>query len=131
MTLITLLRRAPVAPDAAACQLCGAALAGSFQDHLLVGQPGTAETRAVICTRCGDAMSRLVELFGADLRFILKESQDRPVRRTAQDQSTAASELEGTRQRLSEEADTLGRTAHTLRAEAEKLGAVKPKDITG
>ena len=130
MPLLTLLRRAPVAPEAAACQLCNASLASGFQDHLLVGQPGTAQTRAVICQRCGDALSRLIELFGTDLRIMLRDSQDRPVARAAQDRSTPAAELEATRQRLSEEAETLGRTAHTLRAEAEKLGALKPDDTT-
>ena len=130
MPLLTLLRGAPVAPEAAACQLCNASLAGGFQDHLLVGQPGTAKTRAVICQPCGDALWRLVELFGADLRIMVRDGQDRPLARTAENRSTPAAELEGTRQRLSEEAETLGRAAQTLRAEAEKLGAVKPNDTT-
>ena len=130
MTFVTLLRRAPVAPDAAACRLCDADLAGAFQDHLLVGQPGTAQTHAVICTRCGDGLARLVDEFGTDLRIMVKDSQDRPVQRAPQDRSTAAAELDKTRQSLSTEADRLGRTAHTLRAEAEKLGVVKPPETT-
>jgi hypothetical protein len=123
MTFITLLRRAPVAPDAAACQLCDCKLAGTFQDHLLVGQPGTAETRAVICTQCGDVLSRLIHVFGGDLRIVTKDSQGRPISSGGQD-----AELNQTRQRLQHEADTLGRTVDTLRAEAEKLKVVRPRD---
>jgi hypothetical protein len=130
MTLLTLLRRAPVAPEATVCQLCNATLAGSFQDHLLVGQPGTAETRAVICAGCGEALARTVELFGPDLRILLKENQDRPIERSPRDQSASAAELDKTRQNLSREADTLGRTAHTLRAEAEKLRVSRPPETT-
>jgi hypothetical protein len=47
-----------------------------------------------------------------------------------QDESAAAKELTETRHRLSREADALGRTAHTLRAEAEKLRVVKPPSDT-
>ena len=126
MTFVTLLRRAPVAPDAAACRLCDADLAGAFQDHLLVGQPGTAQTCTVICTGCGDGLARLVEEFGTDLRIMVKDSQDRPVSSPGQ----SPSELTETRHRLSREADVLGRTAHTLRAEAEKLRVVKPPPDT-
>jgi hypothetical protein len=78
MTLVTLQRRAPVAPDLAACRLCHALLAGTFQDHLLVGQPGTAGTRAVICEQCGDAIAGLVELCGADLRLLVNDVQSAP-----------------------------------------------------
>lgn len=124
MTLITLQRRAPVAPAAATCRLCDASVVGGVQDHLLVGQPGTAEVRAVICTGCGDRLVRLVETFGHDLRVLVKEHQQ-PIALAAADRPGPDRELDVTRDRLTREADTLGRTAQTLRAEAEKLGVVK------
>jgi hypothetical protein len=124
MTLVTLHRRAPVAPDAAACRLCGTSIAASLQDHLLVGQPGTAELRAVICSRCGDCLAGLVELCGADLKLLVKDSQQ-PIARAAGDRPARAAELDITRDHLAREAETLGRTAESLRAEAEKLGKVR------
>jgi hypothetical protein len=53
MTLVTLHRRAPVAPGVTCCQLCDLSIEGSYQDHLQDGQPGTAGVNGVICTRCG------------------------------------------------------------------------------
>jgi hypothetical protein len=127
MTLVTLHRRAPVAPGATACRICSTPIAGSLQDHLLVGQPGTAELRAVICSRCGDCLAALVELCGAELRLLVKDSQQ-PIARSAADRPARAAELDLTRDRLTREAETLGRTADSLRAEAEKLGAVRDTD---
>jgi hypothetical protein len=60
MTLVTLQRHAPVAPYVITCRLCGAKVEGRLQDHVLIGQPGTAEVRATICTRCGDTIERLI-----------------------------------------------------------------------
>ncbi|HEY3059177.1 MAG TPA: hypothetical protein VGL99_09410 [Chloroflexota bacterium] len=124
MTLVTLQRRAPVAPGAATCRLCETALGGSFQDHLLVGTPGTAALRAVICARCGDCMAGLVELCGSDLRILVNDDQP-PIQPTDEDRAAPAAELDQTRHRLTREADTLGRTAQSLRAEADKLGLVR------
>jgi hypothetical protein len=91
MTLLTLHRQAPAAPDVAVCRLCDAFIAGELQDHLRVGQPGTAQVHAVTCDRCGLAISRLVELFGPDLKILIqddkraatpaREPQSRPRRR--------------------------------------------------
>ena len=124
MTLVTLQRRAPVAPGAASCHLCQSPLSGSFQDHLLVGQPGTASLRAVICNGCGDCIAGLVALCGHDLRLLVKDEQP-PVQRTDKDRPAPAVELDLTRDRLTREADSLGKTAQSLRAEAEKLAVVR------
>jgi len=124
MTLLTLQRRAPVAPGATACRLCRTAVGGSFQDHLLEGTPGTAALRAVICARCGDCLAGLVDLCGSDLRLLIKDDQP-PIQPTHEDRAAPAAELEKTRHRLTREADTLGRTAQSLRAEADKLGGVR------
>ncbi len=124
MTLVTLQRRAPVAPGAASCHLCQNALGGNFQDHLLVGTPGTAAVRAVICAQCGDCLAGLIDLCGSDLRILIKDDQP-PIQPTDEDRAAPASELDQTRHRLTREADTLGRTAQSLRAEADKLGIVR------
>jgi hypothetical protein len=71
MILVTLHRRAPVAPGATCCQLCDLSIEGSYQDHLRIGQPGTAGVDGVICTRCGETLSRLVSLYGSDLSFLV------------------------------------------------------------
>jgi hypothetical protein len=75
MTLVTLHRRAPVAPGATRCQLCDLSIDGSYQDHLQVGQPGTAGVNGVICTRCGEALSRMVSLYGNDLSFLVQDER--------------------------------------------------------
>lgn len=113
MTLVTLQRQAPVAPNVSSCRLCDQPIGGRVQDDLLVGQPGLAEVRAVICTGCGTAVEGLVALCGNDLSIVVRG--DRRV------EPAPSSELDHTRQRLSQEADSLGRTAQTLRSEAEKL----------
>ena len=48
MKLVMLHRQAPVAPGASQCRLCDAGIEGTFQDHLLVGQPGTAQLTAAL-----------------------------------------------------------------------------------
>src|SRR5919202_5002199 len=73
MELLTLHRQAPVAPDAAQCRLCDAPIAGTLQDHLLAGQPGTTQLEAAICPRCGEGLRRLVEAFGPELCFVIQE----------------------------------------------------------
>ncbi|MDQ3810788.1 MAG: hypothetical protein M3336_10905 [Chloroflexota bacterium] len=123
MTLVTLSRRAPVAPDAQSCRLCDDPIGGGFQDHLLVGQPGTAQVRAVICSRCGEVLARLIELCGNNLNLLARDEQPGQPRKQHNLPSPVA-EIDQTRHRLAREADTLGRTADTLRAEAEKLGVV-------
>ncbi|HET6319699.1 MAG TPA: hypothetical protein VFG86_24840 [Chloroflexota bacterium] len=117
MTLVTLQRLAPVAPGASTCHLCDTPIVGSTQDDLLVGQPGTAEVGAVICTRCGDVLERLAASFGPELCLLVKGVQPAPAQ-----PKKPPSELAATRHRLTQEADTLGRAAQTLRGEAEKLG---------
>jgi hypothetical protein len=71
MALVTLQRHAPVAPYVMECRLCGAHIGGRLQDHLLIGQPGTAEVRATICVRCGDTIERLIAVCegNVDLRI--------------------------------------------------------------
>src|ERR671932_1715301 len=73
MNLLTLQQHAPVAPDAATCRLCDAPIAGTLQDHLLAGQPGTTHLEAAICPRCGEGLRRLVEVFGPELCFVIQE----------------------------------------------------------
>src|SRR5262245_41960328 len=124
MTLLTLHRQAPVAGGATHCQLCGAPVAGALQDHLLVGQPGTAQTKAVACERCGATIARLVALFGADLHILIREEQRAPK------EPASDSPLDVTRRRLTNQADSLNRTAEELRAEAHVLSTVDPKKPT-
>jgi hypothetical protein len=73
MTLVTLQRQAPVAQDALRCGLCDAPISGKLQDHLLVGQPGTAQVQAVACERCGATLTRLVELCGSKLDILIRD----------------------------------------------------------
>jgi hypothetical protein len=75
MTLVILHRQAPVAPGATHCQLCDLSIEGSYQDHLQVGQPGTAGVNGVICTRCGETLSRMVSLYGSDLNFLVQNAR--------------------------------------------------------
>jgi hypothetical protein len=121
MTLVTLHRQAPVADGATHCQLCSAPISGVLQDHLLVGQPGTAQVKAVACERCGATIAKLVGLFGADLHILVREEERAP------SESAADSLLDVTRRRLTSQADTLHRTAQELRAEADVLSTVDPK----
>jgi hypothetical protein len=74
MTLVTLHRQAPVVPDASTCELCDARIGHTFQDHLLVGQPGTSHLRAVVCERCGHTLQRLVELCGPEINLVVQDS---------------------------------------------------------
>ena len=48
MTLLTLHRQAPVAPDVAQCRLCDAPIRGTWQDHLLAAQPDARQFEAAI-----------------------------------------------------------------------------------
>jgi hypothetical protein len=136
MKLLTLQRQAPVAPDAATCRLCDAPITGTLQDHLLTGQPGLSRLEAATCQRCGEALRRVIEVFGPELCFVVQEhrqSVDRliggPAARNASARSQAAradappprTELEQTRRHLAEEADRLAHTERALRAEADKL----------
>jgi len=121
MTLVTLHRQAPVAGGATHCQLCNASISGALQDHLLVGQPGTAQTKAVACEGCGATIARFVALFGADLHILIREDDRGPSKPTSE------STLDVTRRRLTSQADTLHRTAEELRAEADALSTVDPK----
>ena len=73
MTLVTLQRQAPVAQDAVRCRLCDDVVAGKVQDHLLVGQPGTAQVQGVACERCGATLVRLVELCGSKLDILIRD----------------------------------------------------------
>ena len=146
MKLLTLQRQAPVAPEAAACRLCDAPIAGTLQDHLLSGQPGAAQVEVAICQRCGEALRRLVEFFGPELSFVIQEHRqavDRliggpaarnAIARTQADRAEPASprtELERTRQHLAQEADTLAETERALRAEADKLASLGGTDAEG
>ncbi|MBV9172205.1 MAG: hypothetical protein JOZ81_19200 [Chloroflexi bacterium] len=145
MKLLTLHRQAPVAPDAAQCHLCDAPIAGTLQDHLLAGQPGTSRVDAAICQRCGEALRRLVETFGPELCFMIQEhrqaverliggpSARTAIARTQADQPDQANkpprtEIEKTRQHLAQEAETLAHTERALRAEADKLAKLEHTD---
>jgi hypothetical protein len=75
MNLVTLQRQAPVAPDMDHCELCHCIIRNTLQDHLLVGQPGTAGVRAAICPSCGQVLTRLVELCGSELTLLVQASQ--------------------------------------------------------
>ncbi len=79
MKLVMLHRQAPVAPGASQCRLCDARIEGTFQDHLLVGQPGTAQLTAALCPRCGETLSRLAELVGPDFSLLVQEGHRPPV----------------------------------------------------
>jgi len=81
MKLLTLQRQAPVAPDAAQCRLCDAPIAGTLQDHLLAGQPGTTRLEAPICQRCGAVLRRLVDVSGPELCFVVQEPRQAVERR--------------------------------------------------
>jgi hypothetical protein len=146
MKTLTLHRQAPVAPGVAECRLCDAPIAGTLQDHLLAGQPGTSQLDAAICPRCGEAVARLVELYGPELCFVVHEHRQAverliggPAARSAvarapaspTDAAPPTTELERTRQHLAQEADTLARTEQALRAEADKLAALGPPDADG
>jgi hypothetical protein len=146
MKTLTLHRQAPVAPGVARCRLCDAPIAGTLQDHLLAGQPGTSQLEAAICPRCGEALRRLVELYGPELCFVIHEHRqavDRliggPAARSAvartpsnhADPAAPKTELERTRQHLAQEADTLARAEQVLRAEADKLTGLGSTDADG
>ena len=125
MTLVTLHRHAPLAPDASNCALCSARISGTFQDHLLVGQPGTSQVRAVVCERCGQTLLRLVELCGSELSVVVQAGHPAieslvGLPRVGRSESDPPS-LEATRRRLEEEADGLSRAERALRAEANNL----------
>jgi hypothetical protein len=134
MTLVTLQRQAPVAPDARTCRLCDGTIAGTYQDHLLIGEPGTATVCAVLCQRCGEALVRLADLCGKSLGIVIQDPNPsvanlvglpRAAEQRAREQPN---ELTQTRQRLTEEADTLSRTERALRAEANKLGSLASEE---
>jgi hypothetical protein len=149
MKLLTLHRQAPVAPDAATCRLCDARIAGTLQDHLLVGQPGTNRVEGAICRRCGEALRRLVDLFGPEVTFVVQEHGQAVERliggpaartalaRTQADQPDPAAappardRLESARQHLTQEADKLAQTGRTLRAEADTLARLGGADMDG
>jgi hypothetical protein len=149
MKLLTLQRQAPVVPEAATCRLCDAPIAGTLQDHLLVGQPGTNRVEAAICPRCGEALRRLVEVFGPELCFVVQEHHQAverliggPAARTAlartqadQPEPTTPApprvELERTRQHLTQQAETLAQTEWALRAEADTLARLGGPDLAG
>jgi hypothetical protein len=137
--LITLHRQAPIAPDAAQCRLCDAPIAGTLQDHLLAGEPGTAQLEAAICQHCGETLGRLVEVFGPALSFVVRERPQavasliggpaarNALARTQADQAEptpARTKLERTEQHLRQEADRLAQTEQALRAEADTLTQV-------
>src|ERR671938_1953463 len=146
MTLLTLHRQAPVAPDVARCRLCDAPIAGTVQDHLLAGQPGATQLAAAICPRCGAGLRRLVEIFGPELCFVVQDHRQAverliggPAARKAIARSQAEradpapprTTLERSRQHLSEEADQLAHTERVLRAEADTLARLGGPDVDG
>lgn len=73
MHLVTLQRQAPVAPGANRCELCRRDIRNTLQDHLLVGQPGTAGLHAAICPSCGEVLMRLVELCGNEVTLLVQD----------------------------------------------------------
>ena len=73
MKLLTVQRQATVALAAATCRLCHAPIAATQQDHLLAGQPGTNRVEAAICQRCGEALRRLVDVFGPERCLVIQE----------------------------------------------------------
>jgi hypothetical protein len=128
MKLVTLQCRAPVAPGATHCQLCDVSIEGTFQDHLLVGQPGTPEHTAVICAPCGETLRRFGRLCGPELSLLVPEAPEADSLAAATRARSAAvlppapdPRVEQARQHLTQEADNLSRTERSLRAEAERL----------
>jgi hypothetical protein len=75
MALVTLQRHAPVAPYVVECRLCGSHIGGQLQDHVLIGQPGTAEVRATICVKCGDTIERLIALCEGNLDLRVQDAK--------------------------------------------------------
>jgi hypothetical protein len=75
MNLVTLQRQAPVAPDADRCELCDKDIHNTLQDHLLVGQPGTAGVRAAICPGCGEVIARLAQLLGPEVTLLVQNQR--------------------------------------------------------
>jgi hypothetical protein len=75
MTLVTLHRQAPVAPNVERCALCDTQILNALQDHLLLGQPGTADVRAAICQACGTAVVRLVDVCGPELTILVQDQR--------------------------------------------------------
>jgi hypothetical protein len=75
MSLVTLQRQAPVAPDANRCELCSRDIHNTLQDHLLVGQPGTAGVRAAICPGCGEVVARLAQLLGPEVTLLVQNQR--------------------------------------------------------
>ena len=146
MKLLTLQRQAPVAPDAAECRLCDAPIAGTLQDHLLAGQPGTTRLEAAICQRCGAGLRRLVEIFGPELCFVVQDHRQaverliggpaarKAIARSQADRADPApprTTLERSRQHLTQEADQLAHTERVLRAEADTLARLGGPDVDG
>jgi hypothetical protein len=142
MKLVTLQQHAPVTPGAVRCRLCEASIEGSVQDRLLVGPPGVSQLDLTICTVCGQALQRLVDVAGPELSFVVQGGAPSVESRARGPASSVASRrpppsapapgddmtLERTRHQLTTEADNLARTEQSLRTEAERLGAVRPPE---
>ena len=145
MKMLTLHRQAPVAPGATRCRLCDAPIAGTLQDHLLAGQPGTTQLEAAICPRCGETLRRLVEIFGPELCFVLHEHRQAvdhliggPAARTTVALGPAAraepappqAEPERARQQPVQAADS-SRAEQAVGAEADKLTHLRDEGELG
>jgi hypothetical protein len=138
MKLVMLHRQAPVAPGVSQCRLCDTGIEGTLQDHLFVGQPGTAQLTAALCSRCGETLSRLAQLVGPDFSLLVQQehrpplqivgpAEHMPVTRATTDRSEPDAgddpETERTRQQLTTEANKLAATERTLRDVADHLGS--------
>jgi hypothetical protein len=126
MTLVILHRQAPVAPGATHCQLCDLSIEGSYQDHLQVGQPGTAGVNGVICTRCGETLSRMVSLYGGDLSFLVQNARpavSNLIRGPAARSALAVASVDSAEPPDTSSDDQLEQTRQKARDHAESTGA--------
>jgi hypothetical protein len=132
MTLVTLQRHAPVTPGAVRCRLCDGTIEGSVQDRVLVGPPGVSQFDFTICSVCGQAVQRLIDVAGAELSFVVHggvpgvERRARGPSTSVPDPGATGVTLDDARRELTTEADNLARTEQKLRIEAERLGSVRP-----
>ena len=118
MKLVTLQRHAPVTPGAVRCQLCDAPIEGTVQNHVLVGAPGVSQIELTICSACGEAIQRLVDVAGPELSVVVQGGAP-GVERRARGPSSSVPDRGATEA-------TLEDARRKLATEAERLRAVRP-----
>ncbi len=76
MVLVRLRRRAPEVDAVERCSLCGKDDVASVGDHLLVGEPGSAQLDGGLCGTCGDVLDHLVQRFGSQFSVVVEDAAD-------------------------------------------------------